>query len=132
MNECINLRNLFSWYNTYTKSNIETLYKLKRIDSYEDKYETKDSCLLEDLFKNNKLEYINVRNDIPDSNIVKSMVLLHNIANLRFMYISQEKAKYDIKLNISNEYPEHIRLYDVVTNNKQYFNDPDDFIYGEL
>ena len=75
MNECVNLRNLYSYKNTYTKSDIETLHNLKKIISIDNKYESNDGCLIEDVFKNNKLEYIYVHNWNPDGNIVKSMVL---------------------------------------------------------
>ena len=132
MNECVNLKNLSSLGNTYTKSDIETLHNLKRIYSKYDKYESNDKCLIEDLFKNNKLEYVCVHDWNSNSNIVKSIALSHNIANLRYMDIDQRKARYDIKLNISSEYPEHLRAYYVITNKKQIYKDPDDIKYGEL
>ena len=105
MNKCLNLINLHTESNTYTKNDIESLHNLKRIYSDRDKYESNDSCLFEELFKNNKLEYIHVYTLYADRNIVKSMVLSNNIANLRYMYIYQGEVKYDIKLDISNEYP---------------------------
>ena len=87
MNKCVNLRNLYSYKNTYTKNDIETFHNLKRIYSEYDKYESTDNCLIEDLFKNNKLEYIYVHNWKSNTNIVKSMALSHNIENLRYMDI---------------------------------------------
>ena len=62
MNQCINLKNFYSIRNTYTKQDIEQLHNLKRIYSYDDKYDNEGSCLLEDLFRNNKLEYVYIKN----------------------------------------------------------------------
>ena len=52
--------NLYSCENNYVKQDIQNLRNLKRIYSENDSYETKGSCLIEDLFKNNKLEYVYV------------------------------------------------------------------------
>lgn len=49
MNECVNLQNLSSENNTFTKYDIENMTKLKRIFSICDKYEDSDNCLLSDL-----------------------------------------------------------------------------------
>lgn len=44
------------------------------------------------------------------------MTLSENIVNLRFLYIYQERVKYEIKLNINNDYPEKIKVFDVTCN----------------
>ena len=115
MNECVNLRNIRSEWNTYIKSDIETLHNLKRIGCFDDKYKSNDGCLIEELFKKNKLEYIHVFNWNSNTNIVKSMTLSYNIANLRYMQVYQHSVKCDIKFNVSNEYPQHLRVYKVST-----------------
>ena len=46
MNECVNLANIYSEENTYTKQDIETLRNIKRVHSEDDKYENDGSCLL--------------------------------------------------------------------------------------
>lgn len=53
-----------------------------------------------DLFANKKLEYVYIKNGYSDRNIVGSMTLSRNIANLRFMDIDQRKVNYGIKLDI--------------------------------
>ena len=58
--------------------------------------------MLEDLFKNNKLEYIDI---YKGNNIVKSMTISTNIQNLRFFYIDNNNDRLDITLDISTEYP---------------------------
>ena len=60
--------------------------------------------MLEDLFKNNKLEYVHI--DRGD-NIVKSMTLSSNIENLRYLYIDYNVRIYII-LDISLEYPQKL------------------------
>ena len=58
--------------------------------------------MLEDLFKNNKLEYVDI---YKGNNIVKSMTISSNIQNLRFFNIDNNKDREDITLDISHEYP---------------------------
>ena len=78
--------------------------KFKRFYSEYDKYESDESCMLEDLFKNNKLEYVHIyRGD----NIVKSMIISFNIQNLRYLYIDIYN-EVDITLDITNEYPKKL------------------------
>ena len=62
MNQCVNLRNLYSWENTYTKEDISSLRALKRLYSAIDKYQGNYS-LLSDLFLGNKLEYVYINNN---------------------------------------------------------------------
>ena len=87
MNKCVNLRNLYSYKNTYKRDNIVPLKNLRRIYSYEDKYQQNGDSLLQDLLRNNKLEYVLVYNDESDSNIVNSFIINDNIENLRFMFV---------------------------------------------
>ena len=47
-----------------------------RFYSFDDKYESNKSCMLEDLFKNNKLEYLDI---YKGNNIVKSITISSNI-----------------------------------------------------
>lgn len=46
LNDCINLRNLYSLFNTYKKEDIDTLLSLKRIYSNGDTYQDHGPCLL--------------------------------------------------------------------------------------
>ena len=64
--------------------------------------------MLQDLFNNNKLEYIhaNYRN-----NIASSMTISSNIENLRFFYVNNGVNRVDITLDISNEYPAKLQVY---------------------
>ena len=87
MNKCINLRNLYSYDNTYNRDNIVPLKNLRRIYSSNDNYEQNGNCLLQDLFENNKLEYVYINNGYLDSHIVNSFVLRDNIENLRYMHV---------------------------------------------
>ena len=87
MNECTNLRNLCSKWNTYNRDDIVPLKNLRRIYSYWDEYEENGNCLIQDLFENNRLEYVYIHNGVLDSNIVKSFVIRDNIENLRYMYV---------------------------------------------
>ena len=48
---------------------------LKRFYSELDEYESKESCMLEDLFKNNELEYIHFENSFNGCNTIKSILL---------------------------------------------------------
>ena len=63
--------------------------------------------MLEDLFKNNKLEYIHISTD-NQKNIVKLMTISFNIENLRFFYINNGENRVDITLDISQEYPKKL------------------------
>lgn len=60
--------------------------------------------MLQDLFNNSKLEYINILNV---NNIVESMTIKHNIENLRCFYVINH-ASIDITLDISQEYPKKL------------------------
>ena len=100
MNKCVNLKNLSSLDNTYKRDDIVPLNNLRRIYSFNNKYEQNGNCLIQDLFENNKLEYVFVYNISSDPNIVKSFVIRENIENLRFMFVDYNEI-YDIKLNIS-------------------------------
>ena len=101
INKCLNLRNLYSNRNTYNGDDIVTLTNLRRIHSAYDNYQQNSNSLLQDLFENNKLEYVNVWNYGSDSNIVNSFVIQNNIENLRFMRVYYDEGVHDIKLNVN-------------------------------
>ena len=61
--------------------------------------------MLEDLFKNNKLEYVDI---YKGNNIVKSMTISTNIQNLRFFQINNGENMVNITLDITNEYPKKL------------------------
>lgn len=111
--ECVNLRNLYSKSNFYSKEDIEQLHNLKRLRSLYDKYEDDEQCLLAKLFENNKMEYIHVYNADPDSNIINSTNFSQNITNLRYMNVYQNNGTYNISLDVSSEFPENIVVYDI-------------------
>lgn len=56
--------------------------KLKRFYSKNDIYVNETSCLLEDLFENNKLEYVSV---LKGQNISESILLNKNIELLHYL-----------------------------------------------
>ena len=101
MGQCVNLRNLYSKYNTYSSDDIVPLRNIRRIYSLHDNYEQNDNCFLQDLFENNKLEYVYIDNGYPYKNVVNSFVIQDNIENLRYVTIWQEKELQNIKLNIN-------------------------------
>ena len=115
MNKCTNLRNLYSYFNTYNRDDIVPLRNIRRIYSYEDEYEQNDTCFLQDLFRNNKLEYMYVYNGYFDSNIVSSFIINDNIENLRFMHVYYDEGAYDIKLNVNYTTPENLHVFHVET-----------------
>ena len=55
--------------------------------------------MLEDLFKNNKLEYIHI-NANKDKNIIKRMTISNNLGKLRVLYIKNRNDRINITLNI--------------------------------
>ena len=65
--------------------------------------------MLEDLFKNNKLEYIFIKT-YKFINIVNSMTLSSNIENLRYFNVIYYNGKVDITLNISKVYPKKLQF----------------------
>ena len=101
MNQCVNLRNLHSEEITYNRDDIVPLRNIRRIYSYEDKYEQNSNCLLQVLFENNKLEYMYVYSGYFDSNIVKSFVIRDNIENLRYIDVYYDEGVHDVKLNVN-------------------------------
>lgn len=60
------------------------------------------------------------------------MTISENIYNLRYLYIYQEKAKYEIKLNIVIDFPKCLYVYDVKSNGKENVDDENDIVYGEI
>ena len=62
--------------------------------------------MLEDLFKNNKLEYIHI-NTKRYNNVVRTITISCNIEKLRYFYI-EKYDRVDITLDISKEYPKKL------------------------
>ena len=56
--------------------------------------------MLEDLMKNNKLEYIHIY-AYKDYNIVKPMILSRNIENPRYFYVTNGMNRVDLTLDIT-------------------------------
>lgn len=79
------------------------------------KYEEKESCLLADLLKSSPLEYVAILNEDSGSNAVSSMVIPGTKESLRFVYILQIGDAYDIKYDISESFPEDLRVLTIVT-----------------
>ena len=67
--------------------------------------------MLEELFKNNKLEYVHINKYMYGENIVKSMTISFNIQNLRFFCINNGENRVNITLDISHEYPKKLVVY---------------------
>lgn len=84
---CTILRNMSSYYNTCKTYDIQPLKNLQKIISVNDECIPNKSCLLYDVFTNNKLEYVYVENNKPDSYIVSSFTIPGNIESLRYMYV---------------------------------------------
>ena len=60
--------------------------------------------MLEDLFKNNNLEYFHIVT-YNNKNIIKSISISTNIEKLRYFYIKNKSSRIDITLDITEEYP---------------------------
>ena len=73
--------------------------------------------MLEDLFKNNKLEYVYLS---FSTNIIKPMTLSSNIENLRYFYVNTEFDRVEIALNITKEYPRMLQFYKIEYRNSWY------------
>ena len=56
--------------------------------------------MLEELFKQNKLEYVHI-NTRKYKNIILDMTLNDNIENLRYFNIDTDDIKYEVILDIS-------------------------------
>lgn len=79
MNKCTKLRNLYSVSNTFENDEILSLKSLHGVISINDTYEFNGSCLLYDLFRNNRLEYVNIFNKEPNTNVIISGFISKNI-----------------------------------------------------
>ena len=55
--------------------------------------------MLEELFKQNKLEYVHILTE-KGKNVILDMALNKNIENLRYFYINIEYIRYEVTLNI--------------------------------
>ena len=51
---------------------------------------------------------------------------------MHYLFIVQEKIQYDIKLDISSEFPKNMTVYYVECNERYSYNDPDNLLYGEV
>ena len=69
--------------------------------------------MLEDLFKNNKLQYVYVSTEL-DKNIISDMVLNRNIENLSYFDVDVKCMRYEVVLDISDYYPEKLTVYNVL------------------
>lgn len=79
LGKCINLRNLYSWLNVYKSNDIVPLINLHRIFSNGDKYLESGICLLHDLFKGKKLEYVLAVTYLSDSAVANPIIIPGNI-----------------------------------------------------
>ena len=70
--------------------------------------------MLEDLFKNNKLEYIDIYNG---QNIVKEMIISNTIKYVSYLYVDNGRNRVNITLDITNEYPAKLSVFAVIYNN---------------
>ena len=117
INQCVNLRSLYSGQNTYNRDNIVFLKSLRRIYSDNDRYEQNDSSLLQDLFQNKNLQYVFLRNTFSDSNILNSFILRDNIEYIRCVCAYLNNNDYDIKLDVSNIVPKDLCAFNIRINN---------------
>ena len=56
--------------------------------------------MLEELFKQNKLEYVHIWTK-KDKNIILDMILNNNIEDLRYFYVYIYDMRYEITLDVS-------------------------------
>ena len=56
--------------------------------------------MLEELFKQNKLEYVHIETR-KDKNIILNITLNNNIKNLKYLYIYIYDIRYEVTLDIS-------------------------------
>ena len=86
---------------------------LCRISNYNNKYEKCGDCLLQDLFKYHKPEYVHIYNKEYDTNIINSFAIRDNIENLRFLFVYNNKGVHDIRLDVSNVVPTNLRVFHI-------------------
>ena len=87
MSQCFNLRTLWSQEVAYEMADIVALKNLRRLYSKCDSYSQSDGCLLRDLFRTTKLEYVKVWSCRYGSNVMGSIPISRNIENLRCIYL---------------------------------------------
>ena len=73
--------------------------------------------MLADLFINNKLEYLFIDTE-SDKKIVADMTINNNLVNLRYINVFTLYKRATICLDISNEYPDHLLVYNIKYKNK--------------
>ena len=55
--------------------------------------------MLEELFKQNKLEYVHIETR-KDKNIILDIILNRNIENLRYLNLDSGNMRYDVTLDL--------------------------------
>ena len=110
--QCINLQNLYSFYNFYSPEDICPLTNLKRICFYNDVYQSSESCMLQDILKKNKLEYVDAAMN-KNGNIVARMTLSQNTERLRFFKVIVDNERVDITLDVAQEFPASLVVYNI-------------------
>ena len=69
------------------------------MSSINDSYHSNKCCMLEELFKHNKLEYVHILTE-KGKNIIFIMLLNKNIENLRYFYVYLDDIRYEVTLDI--------------------------------
>ena len=82
------------------ESDIKGLRNLKRFYSSNDKFRDSKNCLIAELFKTAKLEYVYVYNKDINANILTSITLTVNIRNLRFFCVYLAGKDFSVTLDV--------------------------------
>lgn len=67
---------------------INPIMSIRRLFSSEDTYSSDGSCMLEDLFRHNKMRYVYAKRG---TNVVRPMLIRHNLDRLAFINTSHVK-----------------------------------------
>lgn len=105
LNECVNLKSLNSFYNVYSRDDVQNL-KLMSFNSQNDMYKDTSCSMLETLMRNAQMHYIRV---IDGKNVVRSMKL-QNLDELEFL--SVEDA-VQLTVDLKEEKAKNLRLINV-------------------
>ena len=73
---------------------------MKRLYSYYDSYLSNECCMLYDLFRQKKLEYIHVETR-KRHNLISYMIIDKNLDKLRYLNINTTDMRYDVTLDVS-------------------------------
>ena len=78
--------------------------------------------MLENLLIKNKLEFVHIKHGTYlGQDMLHDMVMLNNIADFRYFYIDNDWIRANITLDISQEYPTKLLVFNVkYKNNKGY------------